>query len=92
MIKDIIETRITLEKEDIMQQFERLNNLVEKHWAEYKERPSVIIMSKTFSYSLGYLMHERTFQSDRYGNKLETLFGIPCISSPRLNNLEFEIY
>lgn len=86
------EERLTFTKEDIMQQFERLNNLVEKHWATYKERPSVIIMTKGFQYGLSYLMHERVFQSDMYGNKIETLFGIPCISSPRLNNLEFEIY
>ena len=80
------------DKEDVMQQFERLNNLVEKHYEIYREKPSVIIMTKGFQYALGYLMHERVYQSDRFGNKVETLFGIPCISSPRLSNLEFEIY
>ena len=92
MIKDIKETRTTIEKEAIIQQFERLNNLVENHWTKYKERPSIIIMSQEFSYSLGYLMSERVYERDRFGNKIETLFGIPCICSPRLNNLEFEVY
>jgi len=79
-------------KEDIMHQFERLNNLVKEHYVSYKEKPSIIIMSKGFQYGLGYIMHERFFQSDIYGNKIEFLFGIQCISSPRLKELEFEVY
>lgn len=87
-----IVNKITLEKEEVMQQFEKINNLVERHYYEYKERPNVIVMSETFQYGLGYLMTDRSFQSDYFGNKIETLFGIPCIVSPRLKDLEFEVY
>lgn len=85
-------SKTTLQKEDLMKQFGEINKLVETHYYNHKERPNVIIISKTFQYGLSYIMADRTFMGDCFGNKIETLFGIPCIVSPRLKDLEFEVY
>lgn len=82
----------TLEKEEIMNKFNEINNMVEKYWRTYEHKPKVIIISEVFSYGLRYMMTERSFMHDGFGNKLEYLFGIPCIESPILEDFEIKIY
>ena len=84
--------KITLEKEEVMNKFNEINNMVENYWRKYQHKPNVIIISEVFSYGLRYMMTEREFLQDGFGNKLEYLFGIQCIESPVLEDFEFKIY
>ena len=84
--------KITLEKEEVMNKFNEINNTVEKYWTTYQHKPNVIIISEAFSYVLRYMMTERVFLQDGFGNKIGYLFGIQCIESPILEDFEFKIY
>ena len=68
--------KITLEKEEIMNKFNEINNRVENYWRKYQHKPNVIIISEVFSYRLRYMMPEREFLRDGFDNKTEYLFGI----------------
>lgn len=84
--------KITLEKEEIMNKFIKINNSVENYWRKYQHKPTVIIISEVFLYKLRYMMTEREFLRDGFGYKVEYLFGIQCIESPILEDYEFKIY
>lgn len=92
MIDNVVFNRTEITHENIYDALNKINKGVEKHFNEYMERPSVIVVSTQLHYGLSYIMRDLTYHTDFYGNDLTTIFGIPCINSKKLKDMEFEIF
>ena len=84
-------TKIELEKELIIEQFDKLNLLVTSYYEKYNDKPKMIIMSELLHYGLSLVLEEQ-LTSMVNGNKIDFLLGIPVIDSPILQDLEFKVY
>ena len=77
---------------EVAKQMQLIREEISKYESEYNRKPKIIITSYSLSVFMKVLLIQEcklTFEDDV---ELLNLYGIDLMTSPRLKDLEFEIY
>ena len=87
--------KLVYNKKDVSKVMGKINHEIWQYRTKYKEMPQMLIISNELELLLSYHLNLMDINKMIIVNnnelRVHTIFGINCLTSPALNDLEFEV-